>query len=225
MAKVHQEVTFSAPPARFATSHELRVSFQFTGAPAEIGAKAGDAWSAYGGQISGYNIEVVDGVRVVQTWRAGNWPEGVHSLVRFEFKPDGNGTKLVLDHDALSEKRSAPHRRWLGTDVLEPPAQVSRRLRPGGARPRPRRRRTKRTRPLDEALARHSGASLLARRPAYWPLVAQSLALSVAAARSLAACSRAGARPRHDRRGGARQVWLLREEPPAPWSSRPAWAR
>ncbi len=72
MAKVHQEVTFSAPPAKIcellmnSASHS-----KFTGAPAEIGAKAGDAWSAYGGQISGYNIEVVDGVRVVQTWRAG----------------------------------------------------------------------------------------------------------------------------------------------------------
>jgi uncharacterized protein YndB with AHSA1/START domain len=104
MAKIHQEVTFEAPPAK--VYHSLLDSAQhakFTGAPAEIGAQAGDAWSAFGGKISGRNIELVDGVRIVQTWRAGHWPAGAHSVVKFELTPEGKGTKLVLDHDALAD--------------------------------------------------------------------------------------------------------------------------
>ncbi len=81
---------------------------KFTGAPAEIGARVGEAWSAYGGKISGRNIELVDAARIVQTWRAGNWPEGVHSIVRFELKAERDGTKVLLDHDALADDQ-VPH--------------------------------------------------------------------------------------------------------------------
>jgi uncharacterized protein YndB with AHSA1/START domain len=104
MAKVHQEVTFAAPPAKLYRALIDSVQHaKFTGAPAEIGSAAGDAWSAYGGRIFGRNVELIEASRIVQTWRAGNWPEGVHSIVRFELTPAGGGTRVVLDHDALAE--------------------------------------------------------------------------------------------------------------------------
>lgn len=109
MPKVHQEVTFAAPPAKvYRALADSAEHAKLTGAPAEIGARAGDAWSAYDGKITGRQVELVDGVRIVQTWRAGNWPEGVHSVVRFELKPEGLGTKVVLDHDALADDQ-VPH--------------------------------------------------------------------------------------------------------------------
>jgi uncharacterized protein YndB with AHSA1/START domain len=109
MPKIHQEVTFSAPPAQvYEALINSATHTKLTGAPAEIDAKVGGAWSAYGGQISGQNIELLPGVRIVQTWRAGNWPAGSHSLVRFELSADGKGTKLSLDHDAVTEEQ-APH--------------------------------------------------------------------------------------------------------------------
>jgi uncharacterized protein YndB with AHSA1/START domain len=109
MGKIHQEVTFAAAPAKvYRALMDSAEHAKFTGAPAEIGNSDGSAWSAYGGKIHGRHIELVDGQRIVQTWRAGNWPEGVHSMVRFELKPDGNGTKVILDHDALAEDQ-VPH--------------------------------------------------------------------------------------------------------------------
>jgi uncharacterized protein YndB with AHSA1/START domain len=109
MAKVHQEVTFSAAPAQvYQALMNAAEHAKFTGAPAEIDAQVGGAWSAYGGKISGQNVELVDGARIVQTWRAGNWPAGVHSLVRFELSTAGTGTKVVLDHDALTDEQ-VPH--------------------------------------------------------------------------------------------------------------------
>lgn len=109
MPKVHQEVTFAAPPATvYRALLDSSEHTKFTSAPAEIGGAVGDAWSAYGGKITGRQLELVDGVRIVQTWRAGSWPEGVHSVVRLELTADGSGTKLVLDHDALTEDQ-VPH--------------------------------------------------------------------------------------------------------------------
>ncbi len=41
----------------------------FPGAPAEIDRKAGGAFSMFGGQIVGRNIELVPNQRIVQAWR------------------------------------------------------------------------------------------------------------------------------------------------------------
>jgi uncharacterized protein YndB with AHSA1/START domain len=104
MARIHQEVTFATTPAKiYRALIDSSEHAKFTGAPAEIGTDAGSAWSAYGGKISGRQVELVDGVRIVQTWRAGSWPEGVHSIVRFELKPHDHGTTVVLDHDAVAD--------------------------------------------------------------------------------------------------------------------------
>ena len=109
MPKIHQEVTFAAPPAKvYRALMSSAEHAKLTGAPADIGSDAGSAWSAYGGKISGRTIELVPDARIVQVWRAGNWPEGVYSVVKFELKKDGAGTKLVLDHDALAEDE-VPH--------------------------------------------------------------------------------------------------------------------
>jgi uncharacterized protein YndB with AHSA1/START domain len=109
MPKIHQEVTFAVPPAVvYEALLNSATHSKFTGAPAEIDAKVGGMWSAYGGNISGQNVELVEGLRIVQTWRAGNWPAGSHTLVRFELSPEGKGTRLTLDHDAVTEEQ-APH--------------------------------------------------------------------------------------------------------------------
>jgi len=64
MAKIRQEVTVAAPPAKvYRALVDSAQHSQFTGAPAEIGARVGDAWSAYGGMISGRQIELIDGAR------------------------------------------------------------------------------------------------------------------------------------------------------------------
>lgn len=108
MAKIRQEVTFGAKPAKvYKALVDSTEHTKFTGAGAQIGTGVGDAWSAYDGKISGRQLELVDGVRIVQTWRAGNWPQGSHSLVRFELLPEGDGTRVVLDHDALADDQVA----------------------------------------------------------------------------------------------------------------------
>lgn len=44
-----------------------------TGAPAELSAKEGGAYSAHGGYIKGKNLHLVKDKVIVQTWRASEW--------------------------------------------------------------------------------------------------------------------------------------------------------
>ena len=104
MSNIHQEATFSAPPSRvYKALVDLKQFAELTGAPASGESTEGGAFSAFGGHITGRQLELVQDRRVVQAWRAKTWPEGVHSIVRFELHADGKGTKLVFDHEGFPE--------------------------------------------------------------------------------------------------------------------------
>ena len=71
--------------------------------PATIDATAGGAFSTFGGLIEGRNIELIPNQRIVQAWRPTHWDPGVYSIVRFELKPKGSETTVVLDHTGFPE--------------------------------------------------------------------------------------------------------------------------
>ena len=101
---LHQEAEYKASPQRL---YEILLdSKQFaacTGLPAEIDPKEGGAFSLFGAQIVGRNIELIPNQRIVQAWRPSHWDPGVYSIVKFDLKPQGSGTLLVLDHTGFPE--------------------------------------------------------------------------------------------------------------------------
>lgn len=103
---IHQEVEFDAPPDQvYSALMETKKHTAFTkNGPAKISKKVGGAFSAHGGYVTGINLELVPDKRIVQAWRAKNWPDGVYSIVRFDFSKHGKGTKLVFDHAAFPEE-------------------------------------------------------------------------------------------------------------------------
>ena len=103
--RIHQEIEFDASPSRIysALTNASEFSKMSGGAPAEIDANVGGAFSYFGGMVSGINVEMAPGERLVQAWRAGSWDAGVYSIARFELKPEGNGTRLVFDHAGYPE--------------------------------------------------------------------------------------------------------------------------
>jgi activator of HSP90 ATPase len=109
-AKVRQEVNIEASPTRvYDTLLDGTRFSEFTGgAPAKIDAQVGGAFSCFGGMITGRNVELIPGQRIVQAWRAGNWPEGAYSIVKFELETRGSGTRLTLEHTAFPDG-SAEH--------------------------------------------------------------------------------------------------------------------
>jgi activator of HSP90 ATPase len=108
MATIHQEVSLPAAPSRVYDALLQPEQFsRMTGAPSEIDPREGGTFSCFGGMIVGRNVELVPGTRVVQAWRAGNWPPGVFSIVRFQLDPEGTGTRLVFDHTGFPSEDAA----------------------------------------------------------------------------------------------------------------------
>jgi len=96
---LHQEVQLAATASRIETALLDSKQFAaFTGLAATIDPHEGGAFSLFGGLIVGRNIELVSGQRIVQAWRPTHWDPGVYSLAKFEFRPSGSGTLVVLDH-------------------------------------------------------------------------------------------------------------------------------
>lgn len=105
---IHNEIDLKGPPYRIYEA--LLDSKQFaavTGAPAEINAVAGGPFSLFGGHILGRNVELVSNRRIVQAWRAADWPQGVYSIARFELQAQGSGTRLVFDHTGFPPELKA----------------------------------------------------------------------------------------------------------------------
>jgi uncharacterized protein YndB with AHSA1/START domain len=109
---IHQEVVFKASRKRVYDA--LTDAKQFdkvvhlsaamlsgmvpASAATEIAREAGGAFSAFGGYVTGRQIELVSNERIVQAWRAGSWDPGSYSIARFELTEQGADTKLVFDH-------------------------------------------------------------------------------------------------------------------------------
>ena len=114
---IHQEVVFIASRKRIyealTDAKQFNKIVQLSAAvksgmvsgatPTEISREAGGAFSLFGGYISGRHVELVPNERIVQAWRTGNWKPGVFSIVKFELREQGSGTKLVLDHRGFPE--------------------------------------------------------------------------------------------------------------------------
>ncbi|MFZ0135493.1 MAG: SRPBCC domain-containing protein [Candidatus Sulfotelmatobacter sp.] len=66
--------------------------------PTAISREVGGAFTLFGGHITGRHVELVPNQRIVQAWRAGNWPPGIYSIAKFELVEQGSGTRIVFDH-------------------------------------------------------------------------------------------------------------------------------
>jgi uncharacterized protein YndB with AHSA1/START domain len=104
-SRIRQEIVLTASPQRVyaALTDSQQFSAMSGGAPFEIASDAGCAFSCFGGMISGRQLELLPGRRIVQAWRAGNWDEGVYSIARFDLKAQGAGTLLTFEHSAFPD--------------------------------------------------------------------------------------------------------------------------
>jgi activator of HSP90 ATPase len=105
---IHQEETFSAAPHRvYEALLDDKLFTAFSGGRvARIDRSLGGAFSLFGGHIIGRNLELVADRRIVQSWRVVDWPEGVHSIARFELTPQSAGTRVALDHTGFPSDKA-----------------------------------------------------------------------------------------------------------------------
>jgi activator of HSP90 ATPase len=108
MPTIHHDVTFAASPARvYRALMNSAEHAEYTGLPAHIGDAEGETFSLFGGRVIGRHLELVPDQRIVQAWRATHWPDGLYTIVRITLHPEGDQTRLVLDHDAVPDTVAA----------------------------------------------------------------------------------------------------------------------
>src|SRR5258708_8316084 len=96
---IHQEIDFTnSPQWLYEALLDANRFTAFSGRKAEIKRESGGAFSLFDAHIVGRNVDSLPHTRIVQPWRVVTWPEGVYSVVRFEFEKRGYGTHLVFDH-------------------------------------------------------------------------------------------------------------------------------
>ncbi|MBI2983864.1 MAG: SRPBCC domain-containing protein [Chloroflexi bacterium] len=67
-----------------------------TGAKAKISARVGASWSAWDDFLTGTNVELAPGKRIVQTWRGTDFPDDHYSTATFTFARATSGTRISL---------------------------------------------------------------------------------------------------------------------------------
>lgn len=107
--RIHQEVVIPVAVKRVyeALTNARQFSEATGGAPAQISRDEGGSFSCFGDRIVGRQVELVRDRRIVQAWRAADWEEGVYSMVRFELKEDGKGTRLLFDQSGFPQDERA----------------------------------------------------------------------------------------------------------------------
>ncbi len=109
---IHQEVNFLVKPQRLYEgllsskqfSESTKKSFaDFSSTSANIDPTVGGTFSVFDGHIIGRILELVPNQRIVEAWRVEDWPAGIYSIARFEFKAQGSGTQLIFDHVGFPE--------------------------------------------------------------------------------------------------------------------------
>ena len=79
----------------------------FTNSPAKINPKLGESFTAWDGYISGKNLELEPGRRILQSWRTTEFPEGsLDSKLEVLLEPIEGGTRLTLLHTDIPQGQS-----------------------------------------------------------------------------------------------------------------------
>jgi activator of HSP90 ATPase len=79
---------------------------KFTGGKASISREVGGKFSAFDGYAEGVNLELVPDKKIVQNWRAEDWPEGHYSKATFSLSKVEGGTRLTFTQTGVPEENS-----------------------------------------------------------------------------------------------------------------------
>src|SRR5438045_2683656 len=109
MAKtIRQTVTIKASPHEvYEALIDARKHGKFTGGKATISRKVGAPFSIFGGSLSGKNLEIVPDKKIVQAWRADDWPADHFSRATFSLKKVKGGTQLSFYQSGVPDEHVA----------------------------------------------------------------------------------------------------------------------
>jgi hypothetical protein len=87
-----------------------------SGEKANISREVGGAFKAWGDHISGFNLALQPGQKIVQAWRAHDWWADHYSIAIFDLRKVDRGTELCFTQIGVPPHRFDGHSRgWIET--------------------------------------------------------------------------------------------------------------
>ncbi len=91
------------------------------GAKAVVSKKVGGKFTAWDSYISGENIELEEGKRILQNWRSSEFPEGApDSKLELIFEEKPKGCKLIINHWDIPEGQGDSYKQGWKDFYFEP---------------------------------------------------------------------------------------------------------
>ena len=102
------------PEVIFTSFLDSKAHTEMTGAEANVSDREGDEFTAWDGYISGRNVELEQGRKIIQFWRTTEFDEGqADSLIEIQLEPTEDGqTVLRLLHKNLPESDDQYFKGW-----------------------------------------------------------------------------------------------------------------
>jgi activator of HSP90 ATPase len=114
-ATITQKVAVSATPEEVYDAYtNAKKHAEFTGSKATNNPVVGGKFTAWDGYISGKNLELEKGKRIVQEWVTTDWPEGYPpSKLELTLKEVNGKTEITMVHsDAPAEQENDLKQGW-----------------------------------------------------------------------------------------------------------------
>ena len=107
---IKQTAIFPATPEQvYQLIMDQKKHSAFTGSKAIISTKVNGRFNVFDGYCHGYNIELIEGEKIVQAWHfeEEGWPEDHYSMCTFLFEQAGDKTKLRFLQTGIPENSAA----------------------------------------------------------------------------------------------------------------------
>jgi activator of HSP90 ATPase len=119
---ITQKVVIPASPEEvYDAFMDAKKHSAFTGAKATCDATVGGEFTAWDGYITGKNLELEKGKRIVQEWITTEWPAGyAPSRLEFTFRKVRGGTEITMTHSNIPEEQAEEYRQGWIDNYWEP---------------------------------------------------------------------------------------------------------
>lgn len=102
---LHQSMLLQTTPHNvFEAFMDSKKHSEFTGAAATISKKIGGKFSVFDGWATGETKELITDKKIVQTWRADDWPDDHYSEITIALKEVTHGTRLDFTQTDIPEE-------------------------------------------------------------------------------------------------------------------------
>ena len=114
---LRQTVTFGASPREvYDMLMDSKKHQSLSGVPAKISKKVGGRFTAWGSHLSGFNLVLKPGEKIVQAWRATGWWPDHYSIATFDIAKARGGSRLTFTQIGIPPGRYSGHYRgWIET--------------------------------------------------------------------------------------------------------------